>query len=186
MPTTLNAKTVLVTGATGRLGAIVDLLLARGHRVRSTTRDPTSDVAERLRAAGAEVVYGDFDDPATIEAAAIGVDALFATGTARRTGPRGEINHGRNVAEAAARAGGPHLVYCSGDGAAADSPLPLFRAKFGVEEHIRSLGLPHTILAPTYLMENLFNPWNLPFLRAGSVPSPIALDRPLQQTAIAT
>jgi hypothetical protein len=43
---------------------------------------------------------------------------------------------------------------------------------------------PHTILAPTYLMENLFNPWNLPALRAGVLPSPVPLDRPLQQTAV--
>src|SRR5439155_13083144 len=46
-------------------------------------------------------------------------------------------------------------------------------------------GIPHTILAPTYLMENLFNPWNLGSLRAGTYPSPIAADRPLQQTALA-
>ncbi len=79
----------------------------------------------------------------------------------------------------------PHLVYCSGDGAASDSPLPLFRGKFEVEEHMRTLGAPHTILAPTYFMENLFNPWNLPALRAGVFPSPIPVDRALQQTSIA-
>src|SRR5919204_532720 len=59
------------------------------------------------------------------------------------------------------------------------------RAKWAVEERIRSLGIPHTILAPTYLMENLFNPWNVPALRAGVLPSPISVDRPLQQTAVA-
>jgi hypothetical protein len=34
-------------------------------------------------------------------------------------------------------------------------------------------------------MENLFNPWNLPALQAGVLPSPIPVDRPLQQTAVA-
>jgi hypothetical protein len=34
-------------------------------------------------------------------------------------------------------------------------------------------------------MENLFNPWNIPALRAGVLPSPIAVNRPLQQTAVA-
>jgi uncharacterized protein YbjT (DUF2867 family) len=185
MATRMNSKSVLVTGATGRLGPIVGLLLARGHRVRATTRDPTSDGARRLRAQGAEVVRGDFDDPSTIRAAAAGVDALFATGTAHRVGPGGEVRHGRIIADAAAAAAVPHLVYCSGDGAAEDSPLPLLRGKFEVEQHIRGLGVPHTILAPTYFMENLFNPWNLPALRAGMYPSPIPVDRVLQQTAIA-
>jgi uncharacterized protein YbjT (DUF2867 family) len=185
MATGWNPKSVLVTGATGRLGAIVGLLLARGHRVRATTRVPTSDAARRLRAQGAEVVPGDFDDLPSIRAAAAGVDALFATGTAHRAGPGGEIRHGRTIADAAAEAGVPHLVYCSGDGVAEDSPLPLLRGKFEVEQHIRGLGVPHTILAPTYFMENVFNPWNLPALRAGMYPSPIPVDRVLQQTAIA-
>src|SRR5436309_1041428 len=76
-------------------------------------------------------------------------------------------------------------VFVSGDGAAPDSPLPLFRAKWEVEERIRSLDIPHTILAPTYLMENLFNPWNIRALQAGVLPSPIPVDQPLQQAAAA-
>jgi uncharacterized protein YbjT (DUF2867 family) len=78
-----------------------------------------------------------------------------------------------------------HLIYSSGDGASEDSPLPLFRAKFEVEQHIRSLAIPHTVLAPVYFMENLFNPWNLSALAAGVFPSPIPVDTPLQQVAIA-
>lgn len=79
----------------------------------------------------------------------------------------------------------PHLVFVSGDGADPQSRIPLFRAKWEVEESIRTSGVPHTILAPTYLMENLFNPWNIPALQAGVLPSPITVDRPLQQTATA-
>ena len=164
---------------------MVHLRLARGHRVRIATREPTSAAAERLRHLGAEVARADFDDPPTIVAAAIGVDAVFATGTAHRVGLEGEARHGRTIADASAAAGVPHLVYSSGDGAAPDSALPLFRAKFEVEEHIRSLPVPHTILAPTYFMENLLNPWNLPALRSGTLPSPIPVELPLQQTAIA-
>jgi NmrA-like family len=111
-------KTVLVTGATGRLGVLVDLLLARGHDVRAMTRAPSSPRADSLRRLGAEVVYGDFDDPQSIRAAAAGADAMFATGTAHRAGPVGEERHGLNVAGAARDAGVGHLVYSSGDGAA--------------------------------------------------------------------
>jgi uncharacterized protein YbjT (DUF2867 family) len=185
MPTDSARRHVLVAGATGRFGLLVGVLLARGHDVRAMARDPDSSAVSLLRRAGAEVLFGDFDEPASMERAAAGVDALFATGTAHRAGPEGELRHGRNLAAAAAAAGVPHVVYCSGDGAAPDSPLPLFRVKHQVEEQIRALPVSHTILAPVYLMENLFNPWNLQALRAGVFPSPIAVDAPLQQVAVA-
>src|SRR5437588_320505 len=120
MDTDEDHKTVLVAGATGRLGLLVEILLARGHAVRAMTRQPDSPAAERLRAIGAEVVYGDYDDAASIGQAATGIDALFATGTAHKAGPAGELRHGRNVADAAAAAGVAHLIYSSGDGASED------------------------------------------------------------------
>jgi uncharacterized protein YbjT (DUF2867 family) len=185
MPTEQRSKTVVVAGATGRLGLVVDALLARGHAVRALTRSTDGPSAMRLRAIGAKVVYGDYEDAASIAVAAGGADALFATGSAHRSGADGELRHGLNIAEAAAAADVPFLVYSSGDGASQDSPLPLFRVKHQVEENIRSLGIPHVILAPVYFMENLFNPWNLPALRAGTVPSPIPVGAPLQQVALA-
>ena len=178
-------QSVVVAGATGRLGSIVHALLARGHRVTALTRTPHSPAAAGLREAGAEVRPADFDEPASIVAAARGADALFATGTAHRVGPDGELRHGLNVVDATAKAEVGHLVFVSGDGAAPDSPIPLFRTKYRVEERIRSLGINHTILAPAYFMENLFNPWNLPLLRAGSFPSPIPVGVPMQQAAVA-
>jgi uncharacterized protein YbjT (DUF2867 family) len=185
MPASPEPARVVVAGATGRLGPIVDRLLGRGHAVVALTRDPRSAAAGGLRRRGAEVAFADFDEPASIAVAAAGADALFATGTAHRVGPDGELRHGLGVAAAAAEAGVRHLVYVSGDGAGAASPLPLMRAKFAVEERIRASSVAHTILAPVYFMENLFNPWNIPSLRAGRLPSPIAVDRELQQAAVA-
>lgn len=176
---------VLVVGAGGRFASIADSLIDRGHSVRVTTRLAESPGAERLAALGADLVPADYGEPATLAAAARGVDAVFASGTAHHAGPEGEARHGANLAEAIAAAEVRHLVFVSGDGAGPDSPVPLFRAKWEVEQAIRDSGVPHTILAPTYLMENLFNPWNLPALQAGVLPSPIPVDRPLQQTAVA-
>jgi uncharacterized protein YbjT (DUF2867 family) len=176
---------VLVVGATGRFGSIADLLLERGHEVRATTRAPGSPLAERLSGQGTEIVGADYEEVGSLAAAARSVDAVFASGTAHHVGPEGEARHGANLAQAVAEAGVPHLVFVSGDGAAPDSPLPLFSAKWEVEEAIGATGISHTILAPTYLMENLFNPWNIPALQAGVLPSPIPVDRPLQQAAVA-
>jgi uncharacterized protein YbjT (DUF2867 family) len=175
----------LVVGAGGRFAPVADALLEAGHEVRVTSRAPQSPAARRLAALGAEIVPADYEEAGSLARAAAGIDAAFAFGTAHHVGPDGEVRHGRNLVDALAAAGVSHLVFVSGDGAAPHGPVPLFRAKWEVEEAIRASGVPHTILAPTYLMENLFNPWNIAALQAGVLPSPIPVDRPLQQTAVA-
>jgi uncharacterized protein YbjT (DUF2867 family) len=173
---------VLVLGATGRIGRpTAELLLARGHRVRAGVRDPGSSAAAQLRIA---VVRADFDDPASLEAAARGADAVVATGTAHRVGPDGERRHGIALAEAVARAGGPPLVYVSGAGADRPSNVPVFEAKRAVEARIAELRLAATILAPAYFMENALNPWNIEALAHGRFPLALPADLPLAQVAI--
>jgi uncharacterized protein YbjT (DUF2867 family) len=178
-----GARRVLVAGATGRFGRITDLLLARGHAVRAAARNPASPAAARLAALGAEVVRADFEDPRSLAAAADGVQAVFASGTAHRAGPSGEERHGRNLADALAAADAPHLVFVSGAGADRRTGVALFDAKRAVERRIAELGLPATVIAPVYLMENLVNPWNLAALRAGILPTPLPPSRRLQQVA---
>lgn len=178
-----GARRVLVAGATGRFGGITDLLLARGHTVRAATRDPAHPAAVRLAALGAEVVRADFDDARSLAAAARGVDAVFASGTAHKAGPGGEERHGKNLADALFAAGAPHLVFVSGAGADRHTGLPLFDAKWAAEQRIAQRRLPATVIAPVYLMENLFNPWNLAALRVGVLPSPVPPALPLQQVA---
>ena len=176
--------TVLVAGATGRFRPLVPLLLERGHQVRAGTRDRDTAVARELAALGAEPIVFDFDEPSTIEAAARGADAVFAGGTAHRVGPDGEVRHGHNLADAVRLAGVGHLVYTSGAGADHDTGVGILEAKRRVEEYLNGRGLALTILAPVYLMENLFNPWNLPALEAGVFPSPVAPTRAIQQISI--
>ena len=50
-----DKRTVFVTGATGQQGgAVARALLARGHKVRALTRNPSSDAAKALAAAGVD------------------------------------------------------------------------------------------------------------------------------------
>jgi uncharacterized protein YbjT (DUF2867 family) len=176
--------TFALAGATGRLRPLIPMLLERGHRLRVLTRDTESPIANDLRRLGAEMWPGDFDEPRTLIAAADGADALFAAGTAHRVGPDGERRHGIVAADAAKASGVDHFVYLSGSGARAPSGVSVLDAKHAVETQIRSRVLPYTIIAPVYFMENLFNPWNLPALAAGILPSPVSVCRPLQQVAI--
>ncbi|MEQ1502289.1 MAG: NmrA family NAD(P)-binding protein, partial [Myxococcota bacterium] len=53
----MSKRSVLVTGATGKQGgAVARGLIARGHRVRALSRNPTSPAASALTGAGIEVV----------------------------------------------------------------------------------------------------------------------------------
>ena len=176
--------TVLVAGATGRFRPIVPMLVQRGHRVRAGTRDPGSAAALELAALGAEPTVCDFDDLSTIEDAARGADAVFATGTAHRVGPDGEVRHGNNLVEAMNAAVIGHVVYTSGAGADRHTGVGVFERKWQVEERLTDRRLPTTILAPVFLMENVFNPWNLPALAAGVFPSPTSPTRAIQQIPI--
>jgi uncharacterized protein YbjT (DUF2867 family) len=178
------ALTVLVAGATGRFRPVAELLLERGHQVRTGTRDRGSPVAQELATLGAKLVVCDFDDPVSIEEAAHGVDAVFASGTAHRAGPEGEIRHGRNLADALNSARIGHLVYSSGAGADRATGVPILEGKRQVEEYLNGRRLPATILAPVYLMENLFNPWNVPALASGVFPSPVPPRRAIQQIPV--
>ena len=63
------------------------------------------------------------------------------------------------MADAAQAAGVQHFVYTSVGGADRKSGLPHFESKWQIEEHIRALGLPATILRPVFFMDNLRSPW---------------------------
>ncbi|NZA24917.1 NAD-dependent epimerase/dehydratase family protein [Luteimonas sp. SJ-92] len=68
-------KTILITGATGKVGSrLVKRLAGRGDRLRALVRDP--ERAAPLRNDQVELVEGDLLDPASLEAAVRGVDAV--------------------------------------------------------------------------------------------------------------
>ncbi|MCR6484934.1 NmrA family NAD(P)-binding protein [Amycolatopsis sp. OK19-0408] len=69
--------TILITGAAGRTGGYaVRALLERGHRVRALVHR-ADERAERLTAAGADVVVGDLHDLDAVSRATEGVDAAY-------------------------------------------------------------------------------------------------------------
>jgi uncharacterized protein YbjT (DUF2867 family) len=151
-------RTVLVIGATGNQGgAVVNALLASGRpwRVRALTRNPGRPAARALAGRGVEVVRGNLDDPASIEAALDAVQGVFSVQNHRASGLDGEVRQGKLVADLAARASVEHLVYSSVGGAERVRGIPHFDSKWQVEQHIRATGLPATILRPVSFMDGL-------------------------------
>lgn len=112
-----------VTGATGAQGgATARALLRAGHRVRALTRRPAPELAEL----GADVVYADFRDRASVDAALRDVDTLFAVTTPFGSSPAQEVADGRTLVDAAAHL--KHIVFTSATNADHGTGIPTSRA----------------------------------------------------------
>jgi uncharacterized protein YbjT (DUF2867 family) len=147
------SKPILVTGATGQQGgAVARALLAKGQQVRVMTRHP--EKAASLAKAGAEVVQGDLTNQAILQMALRGVYGVFAMSTPFEEGMEAEVRQGTMLADAAKQAGITHYVYTSVGSAHRNTGIPHFDSKWKVEQHIRQIGLPATILRPVWFMEN--------------------------------
>ena len=159
-------------------------LLARGHSVRALTRKPESPAAAALAELGVTVVPGNFDDEGSLERAAHGVDTVFAMSTPYEAGVKTETNEGINILRAAQRVRVKHFVYSSVAGADRASGVPHFDSKFEVEKEIRRSGIPFTIVAPAFFMENFLADYMAAGIAQGSIAMAIPATRRLQQIAV--
>jgi uncharacterized protein YbjT (DUF2867 family) len=179
-----EAKTVLVTGATGRQGgAVVRHMLPKGWRLRALTRNPASHAAKELARLGVEVVAGDLEKPASLAPALAGAHGVYSVQDFWSVGARREVEQGKNLANAAQRAGIAHFVYSSVGGAERQSGIDHWESKWQIEQHIHALGLPATILRPVAFMEDYYIDQVEIGLLKGKLMDPIRADKPYQTIA---
>jgi uncharacterized protein YbjT (DUF2867 family) len=147
---------VLVVGATGKQGgAVARHLLRSGAAVRALTRNPTGPAGRRLADAGANVVGGDLDDPASLRTALAGIDAVFSVQDYWTAGYDGEIRQGTNLVAAAAAAGVGHLIQSTMADAPDEPDVPRhFASKREVERIVAASGVPYTLLGTVFFMDN--------------------------------
>ena len=149
---------VLVVGATGNQGgAVVDHLLAStaAFDVRGLTRDATSDAAQALEDRGVTMVEGDLDDPETLRDPVGDADAVFAVTNFWTEGYDAQVQQGKNVADVAAEEGVDQFVFSGVGSHDEDTGVPHFDSAGEIDEYVRDLDLPWTILKPVFFMENL-------------------------------
>ncbi|MFK3796330.1 NmrA family NAD(P)-binding protein [Pseudomonas sp. NPDC088444] len=167
------SKKVLVTGATGDTGrAAVRESIALGLDVRAMvhTLDARSDA---LKALGAEVVVGDLLQIDTVRDAMQGVEAAYLVWPVQP----GLINATVNFAQAAKESGVSTVINLSQRSANRESSSDSCRDTFIVEEVLNWSGLPVIHLRPTYFLEWLLYPWQLPFLQQGVLRMPVGKGR---------
>jgi len=140
---------ILVTGATGHVGSeLVRRLVASGTPVRAMTRRPD----EARLPSGAQPVYGDAGDPASLRAAFAGVSAAFLM-SAQPVGTAPAPTHDLALAEAARKAGVRRLVKLSVlDGGAGSDPIARWHA--AAEAAVVDAAPAWTLLRPGRFMSN--------------------------------
>jgi uncharacterized protein YbjT (DUF2867 family) len=152
-----NPTSILVVGATGTQGgAVVNHLIASDEEfdVHGLTRNPESDAAEQLADRGVTVEEGNLEEKDMLRPLVENVDAVFGVTNFWEHGYDHEVQEGTNLAEVAADVGVEHFVFSSVGGAERDTNISHFDSKYEIEERIRELDLPATIVRPVFFMQN--------------------------------
>ncbi len=139
--------TILVTGATGRVGRqVVQQLVNRDADVRVLVRDPSkADFPARV-----EVVQGDLLDIAALRTAFTGVSTLFLLNAVAAD----EFTQALIALNVARESGVERVVYLSVIHADRFVNVPHFAVKSGAERMIEQMGFSATILRPAYFIDN--------------------------------
>jgi uncharacterized protein YbjT (DUF2867 family) len=168
-----DKKIVAVIGATGTQGGgLARAILADPQRpfaLRAITRKTDSDKARALAAAGAEVVPGDADDPASLERALAGAHGAFlVTNFWEHFSPERELKQAAAMARAAKAAGVAHAVWSTLEDTRLSFPLddprlktlqgkykvPHFDAKGEADAIFAAEGAPTSYLMVAFYWEN--------------------------------
>ena len=196
----MSSKIIAVVGATGAQGGgLANAILNdpdSPFTVRALTRNPASDKAQALAAAGADVVTADLDDVESLKSAFAGAHGAYCvTNFWEHFSPDKEKAQIRNMAEAAKAAGVQHVIWSTLEDTRKWVPLdddrmptlmehykvPHFDAKGESDAVFTELEVPTTFLLTSFYWDN--------FIYFGSGPQPgpdgkLALTFPMGDTKL--
>jgi uncharacterized protein YbjT (DUF2867 family) len=168
-----NAKTIFVTGATGNQGgAVVRSLINNGIKVKALTRHPSSPQAQNLKKLNVEIVHGDLNNVSSFSKQIKDADGIFCVLT-YENGIYMEIRQGIALSDLAKDFGIKHFLYSSVIGADLNTGIPHWESKFKIEDHIKKINLPYTIIRPASLYENFLIPQVKSRINKGKLASPV-------------
>jgi uncharacterized protein YbjT (DUF2867 family) len=142
---------VLVTGATGNVGAETIKCLLNKHAGAVEVRAAVQDIGKARRnllLPGLQFTRFNFEDLSSVKAALDGVDKLFLL----RPPQLSDVNkYIKPVILAAKSAGVKHIVFLSLQGVEHNRVTPHYK----IEQIIRRESIPYTFLRPSFFMQNL-------------------------------
>lgn len=145
---------IVITAASGKLGrAVADELSTRVpvSEIRLAARTPAKLEAWKNR--GISIIRADYDDPASLNAAFSGAEAVLLISS---DGPNDvRIRHHRNGIDAAKRTGVKHIVYTSFVNPSRQSKFIWAIPHAETEPYLKASGIPYTILRDNQYASNL-------------------------------
>lgn len=175
---------IAVTTPTGQIGSdLVRVLLERGEQVRVVVRD-----AARLAPAvrdRVEIVEGSHGEPATLDRALPGVDALFWLVPPNPQASSARVHYldfARAGAVAVARHGVGHVVAVSSAGHGWPRPAGVLSAAFAMDAEFTECGAAYRALSMPFYLENLLGQVDA-IRNQGTFSLTCAGDRPLATIA---
>ena len=142
------ADRLIVSGASGQFGRKATALLldrVEPENLILVTRNP-----DAIDGGGAEIRFGDFDDPTSLDTAFAGGERLLLISTL--SVGRRPVQHGNAIA-AAKRAGIKRIAYTSTGGMHPDNPAIVVPDHRATETMLRESGLAFTILRDSLYAE---------------------------------
>ncbi|EAU74239.1 NAD(P)H-binding protein [Synechococcus sp. RS9916] len=163
---------VLVVGATGTLGRqIARQALDAGHQVRCMVRTPRK--ASFLQEWGCELTRGDLLEPASLDYALEGVDAVIDAATSRPDDPRSvyqtDWDGKLNLFRACESAGVKRFIFMSLLAAEKHRQVPLMDIKHCSETLLEGSDLDYTILQGAAFMQGVIGQFAIPVLESQTV-----------------
>jgi len=159
------------------------LLKQGGWKLRALVHRADARGVDGLKQQGVEVVQGDLEDVSSLEAAVLGVYGVYSVQNFWAVGARREVQQGKNLAAVAKKAGVQHFVYSSVGGAERKTGIPHWESKWEIENYIRQLKLPATVLRPVSFMETYHILEVEVGILKGKLADPIRADKPYQTIA---
>jgi NADH dehydrogenase len=145
---------LFIAGGTGYIGNhVIDKLVKDGHKIRALVRKGSE---AKLNNKFIESWYGDIADPASLNSALDGCDAvIYLIGLIREFPSKGitfELAHVQGVKhlyERAKLSGVKRWIQISANGVKPDTPDGYRRTKYRAEEFIKAQDIDYTILRPS-------------------------------------
>ncbi len=138
---------ILITGSTGVIGTqVIANLLGKSVQIGALTRSPEKTKLPD----GVRAVKGDLADVDSVRAAMSGVSTLFLL----VPNVADELTQAMQALSIAKEAGVKGIVYLSVFKAADSVEVPHFASKYTVEQMIKTLDLPVSILRAAYFIQN--------------------------------
>lgn len=123
------------------------------------TRNAASTAAQKLEKQGAEIVIGDLNDRSSLEVAMANAYGVFSVQDywQKGVGFAGEIQQGKNLADAAKKSRIQHYVQSSMAEGADFQGVKHFESKVAIEAYIAELDLPRTAIGTVYFVDNILD-----------------------------